>query len=69
MKFVKWCMDNGYGGSPPSRGAWIEIAASSLPPRWRCGRPHRGGRGLKSAAERTVVQHVFEVAPLAGGVD
>ena len=33
--------------SPPSRGAWIEIAAPATQMRVQYGRPPRGGRGLK----------------------
>ena len=55
-------------GSPPSRGAWIEICCIWRIRRTAPGRPPRGGRGLKSFLY--IVNHIKQgVAPLAGGVD
>ena len=54
--------------SPPSRGAWIEIAGVFAGYVENRGRPPRGGRGLKwSVADHPLF--LIDVAPLAGGVD
>ena len=55
-------------GSPPSRGAWIEIGLRRPPKDGHQSRPPRGGRGLK-LDNTDIPQHVRDVAPLAGGVD
>ena len=55
-------------GSPPSRGAWIEMERIITRSELIFRRPPRGGRGLKFALCLLVVRHRV-VAPLAGGVD
>ena len=55
--------------SPPSRGAWIEIAKVALESGDVERRPPRGGRGLKLTMVKTTDPLVGTVAPLAGGVD
>mgnify|MGYP006920203313 CR=1 FL=1 len=55
-------------GSPPARGAWIEIPPVALTPITSLGRPPRGGRGLKSYIIVRLDQGGV-VAPREGGVD
>ena len=47
MKFYDRRIAVDTAGSPPSRGAWIEINLSDGELLELCGRPPRGGRGLK----------------------
>ena len=54
--------------SPPSRGAWIEIPEAAGRLFSVCGRPPRGGRGLKFPSPFRC-SFLIVVAPLAGGVD
>ena len=55
-------------GSPPSRGAWIEISPSKYANAAFRRRPPHGGRGLKFVDHRGAPPLVL-VAPLTGGVD
>ena len=69
MKLIIGCKNRrSFLVSPPSRGAWIEIAVEWLTKITLFSRPPRGGRGLKYWSKR-FDSHKLPVAPLAGGVD
>ena len=68
MKYGCMAQDQCKQGSPPSRGAWIEIQKSLSTDIDANRRPPRGGRGLKFFLP-VCQPRSHCVAPLAGGVD
>ena len=54
--------------SPPSRGAWIEIHAGPITVGEYLGSPPSRGAWIEIFC-RCAAVHLFDVAPLAGGVD
>ena len=55
--------------SPPSRGAWIEILFRNLPKSSRKKSPPSRGAWIEIESDFDDDDALFDVAPLAGGVD